>query len=78
MLSLVTENRTKQATTSSGSVANRTINQNHALQGFFLISTLGVSNEPRHHFSWHRCSFHSVNAVFLTLFRLSIPGVVFF
>ena len=80
MISPVTKNRTKQAATSSSSVADVTINQSRVMQGFFVFPALGVSNEPRYQSQFFTASMHfySMDVVFLMLFRLSIPGIVFF
>ncbi len=52
MISPVAKNRTKQAATSSASVADVTINQSHVLKGFFFFPALGVLNKP-----WHQSHF---------------------
>ena len=60
MISPVTE--TKQAATSPGSVADATINQSRALQGFFFFPALSECFERAME---SIAIFHSVNVVFI-------------
>ena len=43
-----------------------------------LLWVFWMSHGINHSFSRHRCGFYTGNVVFLMLFRLSIPGIVFF